>query len=219
MLIINLYLINNTYALETESKTWGVVNLSGQLFNIPNLEYVLEEQPRYDNSQSQFQRNLAKAGIGYQYTPNLSFWLGYQYLTENYVSGAAPENRAWQQMNWTMINQKNYNLTSQSQFDETYRIGETDWADKFRQKLIVKFPDKLYDKYTPVVSDEVFINITRPAWITTRVLNQNRAFIGVDIPTSKQTYLEVGYLNQYVFEETSANEMNNILFVGFYIST
>ncbi len=93
IIILNFCLINKSFALDTASKTWGDLNISGQLFNFSNLEYLLDDQPRYDNSQSQFQQNNAKAGIGYQYTSHLSFWFGYQYNTDDEISGSPAENR------------------------------------------------------------------------------------------------------------------------------
>lgn len=219
IVVIFFIAIPKLYALDTSAKTWGEVNASGQLFNIPNIDYLLDYQARYDNSQSQFQQNVSKVGVGYRYSPSVSFWLGYQYNSYNQLSMSPPENRAWEQVIWNIINHPDFNLISQSQLDERIQTGQTDWNDRFRQKLIIKFPNKLFSVYTPVVSDEVFVNLTRPSWVSTRVIGQNRAFIGVDLPTSKNTYLEIGYLNQYLFEQTSANQMNNILYMTFYINT
>ena len=46
---------------------------------------------------------------------------------------------------------------------------------------------------------KVFVNANRPSWVNTQVIDQNRLFAGVDIPASKESFLEVGYLYQYIF--------------------
>lgn len=180
---------------------------------------MLEDQPRYDNSQNQFQRNVAKAGLGYTLAPNLNIWLGYQNNSDDLIANTEPQNRIWEQLVWDIADRKNYDFVSQTLFDQTNQNGQTGWNDRFRQKLVVRLPNQLFNKYDPVFSDEIFVNLTRPAWVSTRLLNQNRAFIGVDIPVTKDTYLEVGYMNQYLFEETNANQINNILYVGYFINT
>lgn len=219
VILLNFLIFNNSYALDTSSKTWGDLTITGQLFNLPNLNYILEDQPRYDNSQNQFQRNVAKTGLGYTVAPNINVWLGYQNNSDDLISNAEQQNRIWEQLVWDIADQKDYDFVSQTLLDQTYQVAQTGWNDRFRQKLTLRLPNKLFDKYDPVFSDEIFVNLTRPDWVSTRVLNQNRAFIGVDIPVSKNTYVEVGYMNQYLFEESTANQMNNILYLGYFINT
>ncbi len=121
-------------------------------------------------------------------------------------------------MNWEIIDKKNHYITSQSKLEQRFLNGEAESSERFRQKFIFKLPNMLFNKYSLVFSEELFVNISRPSWISTRIIDQNRAFLGVDIPTSKQTYIEVGYLNQYRFEETTTNKMNNIAYIGFNIN-
>ncbi|MFI5206312.1 MAG: DUF2490 domain-containing protein, partial [Candidatus Paceibacterales bacterium] len=80
-----------------------------------------------------------------------------------------------------------------------------------------KFPNAIFGKYAPVIADEVFINVTKPDWVTNNTFDQNRAFLGIDIPMSKKTYFEVGYLNQYEVK-TNQNQVNNILYVAFNVN-
>lgn len=217
--ILMLSFTNDANALMTGSKAWGEINLSGQFLNLNNVEYLLDEQPRYNFNPDKFETNISKAGLGYKINPHLVFWFGYQYSSENLASGTAPENRIWEMLSWDFINQKNFTVNCQSKLEQRFLNGQSQSSERFREKLTFNLPNYILNKYTPVFWNEIFVNITRPVWVNTRVIDQNRAFLGADIPTSKQTYLEVGYLNQYQFEETTANKMNNIMYIGLYIRT
>ncbi|MDI1352622.1 MAG: DUF2490 domain-containing protein, partial [bacterium] len=66
--------------------------------------------------------------------------------------------------------------------------------------------------------DELFFNIIKPSWVSSGTVDQNRAFLGVNIFTSTESALSVGYLNQYEFK-SNANQMNNIIFISFNVTT
>ena len=54
--------------------------------------------------------------------------------------------------------------------------------------------------------------------VSSGTVDQNRAFIGVNILISAASALSVGYLNQYEFKSTT-NQMNNIIFISLNVTT
>lgn len=66
-----------------------------------------------------------------------------------------------------------------------------------RYRLQAGIRHVLSSQYSIVFSDEIFANMTREDWSGDRLIDRNRAFVGLRMD---QTYgrWEVGYLNQYV---------------------
>jgi hypothetical protein len=174
----------------------------------------LDLQSRYNFDPNEFEEGLVRAGLGWQSTPNLSLWGGYQWTSHNQLTGSNQVNRLWQQLLWQILKKEPVILTSQSRVEERAQQNQAQWNIRFRQQVTVEFPKSISNKPTPVFWDEVFFNITKPSWVSNKTVDQNRAFLGVNILISTSNTLSVGYLNQYDFKST-ANQMNNIIFIGF----
>lgn len=59
--------------------------------------------------------------------------------------------------------------------------------------------------------------LNKQTWVSNKTVDQNRAFLVVNILISTSNTLSVGYLNQYDIKST-ANQMNNIIFIGFNLT-
>jgi hypothetical protein len=200
------------------TKIWSDINLNGAFLNIPKIRYDLMNQARFNINPDKLETYIIVGGLGYQYLPNLSFWLGGRWNTQNYFSGTRQENWIWQQVLWSIINDDDFLFCNRSRLEERKREGEPQWADRFRNQFLLKFKNVIADRYTPVIWDEIFFNVTRPVWVSHRLFSQNRFFVGIDMPTSKQSYIEVGYMNQYIFRDVE-DDMNNVIYLGFYVNT
>lgn len=206
------------YSTTQRSRYWDSLNLSGNLLNNQRALYFLDLQARFDAQNDQFEQSISVGGIGYQWLPNLSLWLGYQRNSYNQLSGTKPQNAVWEQATWKIIHNNSINLSSRTRLEQRMEVEQSQWLSRLRERITLKLPKKINDHLTPVIYDELFINLNNPAWVNSRTIDQNRAFMGVDILTSKKTYLEVGYLNQYRWALTG-NVMNHVLSVSLYIET
>jgi hypothetical protein len=197
-----------------QTKQWTNLSFRGSFFNAPaQWIYLLDLQSRYHFDPNEFEEGLIRAGLGFQSTPNLSLWGGYQWTSHNQFTGRNQLNTLWQQLLWDIINQDQVHLISQSRIEERGQQNQAQWNIRFRQQVIIEFPKTMSNKLTPVFWDEVFFNITKPSWVSSKTLEQNRAFLGVNILMSTANTLSVGYLNQYQFKSTT-QQMNHIIFIG-----
>lgn len=216
IIFILLLKANASLASTQTTGIWTGINITGSLLDSRKFKFVINPELRFIDQTDYFQRALVQAGVGYQYRPNVSFWLGGTLYSKNQITGSAQENHLWQQVIWQMVNNKSIMVSARTQLEERERVNESQWANYVREKLTLRLPDKIYNQYTPVIYDELFVAVNQPSWANQQRVEQNRFFTGIDIPTTQKTFLEVGYLNQTLFRKTE-NQMNNILYLTWNI--
>jgi len=142
---------------------------------------------------------IVKGAIGYQYNAKIIVWLGYLWVPEfiHQFDTLVQEHRLWQHVTWNVRQQGNMRIIADSQLEQRKDNAHSQWAIRFRQKLQVLFPNPFNRAITPLIFDEIFFNFNNPAWINQQFLNQNRVFVGVQMPVSDYATLELGYLNRY----------------------
>ena len=84
--------------------------------------------------------------------------------------------------------------------------------------MTFELTDLIFHKWTPIIWDEIFINLNNPVWVNPQTISQNRAFAGIRFPLNTKANLVLGYLNQYHLQATQ-NQNNNIIFINFEFST
>lgn len=205
--------------VQQQGKFWPTIDLTGSFLGLKPVLYDLNVQGRYDESTHEYERTLTQAGLGYKLRPNLSSWLGYTWVLDN--ANANQENRIWQQLIWDAVSNEQLQVSSRTRLEEREQVHQVEWAIWLRQQVTLQLPQKIADRYTPVFYDEIFFNLNNTPWNTHRVVDQNRAFIGIEIPLPllfKQANIQIGYLNQYLFRPVN-NMMNHILFVSLNMAT
>ena len=173
-------------------------------------------QARYNFTESEYQTTQSEAGIGYKTSDNLSLWLGYTWLLEN--ANATQQHRIWQQAFWNILQNNQVYFISRTRLEERKDVHEPQPSVRLRQRLQLSFPNKILDKFTPIIYDELFVNMNNPPWVNNQLINQNRIFLGIGITLWKKIELQVGYLNQSEPREPE-NRMNHIIYANLYIIT
>lgn len=201
-----------------QTKQWSNFNLQGSLFDASPWMYVFEIQSRSIINPDKLEEVHVRGGAGWQGTKTIGLWTGFQWNSHHQVSGASHSNRAWQQLIWRALDKDYMTLTTQSRLEERSQSDQLQWNIRFRQQMAVELSTPLSSKWRPFIWDELFFNITRPAWVSNVTVEQNRAFTGVKFIASPSCFFAAGYLNQYLFRETS-NQMNNIFYLGIFITT
>lgn len=211
---------------QQNSKLWTSIVVGGPLAEDQTFQYYVESQARFIiNRSDKFDTFASGGGIGYRYSPGLVLWLGNSWTTTNdLIEGPGHEYRNWQQMSWNAINNKSFDFSIRTRLEQRKDLDESPWAMRLRQKATLSVPLKKYKGYFFVTYDEVFFNLNHPSWVSDQTISQNRAFIGIAIPTSKRTSLEVGYLNQYLVGSnldlnTRSDQMNHFLYLNLKIKT
>jgi hypothetical protein len=145
----------------------------------------------------------------------ISTWAGFTWISPN--DGSPQIYRPWEQVIWELLDKNPVILfQTRTRIEQLKQEFQPEWLWRLRERARVAFPERLPDKLTPVIYDEVFFNINKPVWISTDVVDQNRFFVGVDTKKWKNTFVEVGYINQYIFSEPT-NKMAHIFSLSLMI--
>jgi hypothetical protein len=198
-------------AAQQAEKMWSVLTLSG---DYGRLVYYVEPQLRLIYRDNLFQQFLTNVGLGYKVVPNWQIWFGQTFSADSQdaVAGSVDEYRLWQQISWrhrlpSML------LLSRTRFEERRSLFFFDWAYRLRQRVLFNKP--LTSELSLVMSNEIFFNINKASWIITNRLDQNRAYLGVEKHLSENTYLGVGYMNQYL--STPIPQFNHVVWINWRI--
>lgn len=165
--------------------------------------------------ESRNQETRLDDSFGFRFTPLVSAWSGFSWISPN--DGNPRTYRVYQQVIWDLLDKNPVVLFQvRTRPEEVKREGQPEWLWRVRERWRIAFPSRIAKKFTPVIYDEVFFNVNKPVWMNTGVVDLNRAFIGVDSPSWKNTFIEVGYINQYRFT-TPVGQMSHILALSFQI--
>lgn len=198
-----------SFALEQQARSWSGIDISGDLKD-PWI-YDLNTQARYNFTEQRYQTTRSEAGLGYKITPDVSLWIGYNWLVENIAK--TQQHRIWEQVLWDIVKNDTIEFNSRTRLEQRKDINEAQWSTRFRQRLQLTFPKKICNTLTPIVFDEIFLNFNNPAWVNSHFVDQNRAFIGLGIPLAKKLEIQIGYINQYEFRDIE-NRMNHIVYTN-----
>lgn len=202
------------FAIVVNNRQWTELSLQGSLFNTQPFRYIIEAQSRFDCRFDKIEEQVFRSLVGYKFNPNLTFSLGYQWDSRNFITRRKPINRTLQQLEWTVYKKDRVSITKRSRLEERKLENQLEWNTRFRQQVRIEVAKFFANKYSGILWDEVFINCNRPSWVHTNTMEQNRIFAGIGIPTSKSSSVQIGYLNQYIFRHLG-DHMNHILFVGY----
>lgn len=213
-----LSLFNSSYALEMHTKAWINSVFTGPLSNDKKVKFYLEPDLRLIDDKYKFQSALLWMGLGYQFKPDFSLYMGDAVTTSRKLNGAYYHtNIVWQQANWMFYDSPNYRLDSRSRFEEAKRNNDPQWLVEFRERIQITFPLKNWQYHSLVLSDEVFFSLKHPHWLkNNNFMSQNRAYAGIKTQLSKETAFSIGYLNQY--QLTFTHQLSNVLFFSFDVN-
>lgn len=190
-------------------REWSKIDVTGPYYaEWRNLRYEAFVESRNQETRLDF-------STGYRFSPLVSVWSGFTWISPN--DGRPQIYRPWQQViSELVIKNPVMVLQLRSRMEELKQEGQPEWSLRWRERVRLAFPEKLGGKFTPVFYDEIFLNLNQPAWVNTRFIDQNRLFLGVDSPVWKNTFVEIGYINQYFFQ-VPVDRIAHILSVSWMI--
>jgi hypothetical protein len=130
------------------------------------------------------------------------------------------EHRVWEQVQWNIIPKKDISILFRSRIEQRFLVGNSDVALRLRERVTVYFEPLFHfvpKGMTPVIYDEIFFNLNHASWVSRKVVDQNRFFLGYAIKFQKYFVLQVGYMNQFQIVR-GGNCDNNILYASFIFS-
>lgn len=198
--------------LVEHTKIWSALQLSVAMTEDKKWNYYVEPQLRLVDDKYKFNEALLRMGIYYQVLPELSLWLGVQRGYALRLYGKSEQvSVLWERLNWDIVNNQRIIFNSRSILEERKNLVYSQIANRLRERLSMKFPLK-YQGYFLVLTDEAFIQLNRPHWVTDRVFSQNRASIGLQVPVNQCVNYEVGYLNQLQYN--TPRQMSSVVYVN-----
>ena len=153
-------------------------------------------------------QNLVRVGLTYFIADNIRLTAGYMYA-ETYLAPSGlvrPEHRPWQQVWWSGRSGR-LNLVQWVRAEQRYnhRISGDQLADGYgfnwrvRYNILVQVPfsGEVVRPHVPnlVLQNELFVNFGNQ--ITYNTFDQNRFFVGLSYPFTKQLLGQAGYMNQF----------------------
>jgi hypothetical protein len=207
-------------AQETYTGLWTGFDVVGDLYAKREWKYYFDSQLELLDTKYKLQDVYVSAGLGRKITPRLLVFLTNRLLFGKQSSTGQNqyEYRLWQEADYDLIDNNRYYLASRSMLEERKRFGQTPIALRFRQRLMLRMPLPSWPRHSFVVSEEAFLNLNSPDWVTNKFYSQNRVFIGIGTIVSKKVNFDFGYLNQYIMGNGGPNQMNNIIYFNVNIT-
>ncbi len=200
------------YADDTvhRTKSWNAITMNGFLSDDKWLKYFLESQLRFVDVDTKFEAAYLEAGVGHQTLPNLTLWLGFRLEgTTDYHGGIARGAILWQQFNTDIYKTTNIKITDRTRLEEIQALAEHGLFLLFQQRFTFEIPIDSAAKYSFVAYENIYFQVNHPDWVTNKLLNQNRLFLGFKYSIDSVHSIYFGYINQYQFNEPDV--MSNII--------
>ena len=174
--------------------------------------FTVEDVPGGDNGS--IDTVLIRGALGYQLNSNLGIYQGYAIIPT--YDPDRVEHRSFQELlaKQSLIGASV--LVHRLRFEQRFIEGVNDTSLRFRYFARFTYPlNGIHDNLSLAINEEVFIHLNDTDGGPQSGFNQNRLFIGLNYKVSRNLAFEVGYQNQYVAGQRSAdNAVNHITFIG-----
>ena len=177
----------------------------------------MELQPRFKQEGREFDQVLVRPGIHYKLTDNVLVGAGYGYIRTRTDRGYSDEDRLWQQLIYNSNWGNGIKFSSRSRLEQRFLDSGDDTGWRYRQLLRVSKPFAGLPSVSPVLWNEIFINLRKTDWGSRKGFDQNRLFAGIAWTVTPDARLEFGYLNQYVRGRLQ-DSMNHVLSTSLFLN-
>ncbi|MFK8104514.1 MAG: DUF2490 domain-containing protein [Saprospiraceae bacterium] len=212
---LTMFFSVNSYSQNSDLGNWLIYIGSKKINSDWNWHH--EVQYRNYNAIGDLEQLLLRTGIGYNLTENNNnLLLGYGFIhSQNYVANLedkvnVDEHRIFQQF-ITRQSIGRVKVQHRYRFEQRW-IEETDFKLRFRYFLSLNIPinnfDLIDNTWYASVYNEIFLNDEQI------VYDRNRLYLGLGYRLSKSTKFEVGYMNQFL-NNNSRDQINLITLVNF----
>lgn len=194
------------------SALWTPFKIIRPLFRSNKLKHTIDFQYRLNTETRYYNQTIIRNALSYRLAPNTSLSLGYDIINLKTTSHKKTvyEQRFWQQWMWKNTFSNDITFYWRSRIEDRNRFIEHQHNIRFRQKIVF-FIKKF------MITEEVFIPVNHPDWITKTKFDQNRVFLGFNLKQTKQLTWQIGYLNQIKFR-IPKNKMYHIAMISAFYS-
>ena len=203
-----------------DSGTWLAGSVTGKLPPSMNdakgsWRFWTDGQLRFGDDSSRFSQGLARPGVGYALNDAWSLCAGYAYIRTDkpYTLTPSNENRIWEQVSWQRIAGR-ADLSSRTRLEERFHSAGSGTGVRLRQMGKLMQPLGSKNVWLIAVYYEMFVNLNSTNFGAKSGADRNRAFVGPGIKLSKSVRVEVGYMNQYTFNNNGPYRVDHIFSIN-----
>lgn len=214
--LVLLFCASSAYAVVEHTGLWTGFSVVGPARFGPTIRYYYDGQLQLIDDQYKFDEVYGSIGIGNQVNDE---WLLFLVNTFSVLESGPQityDDKLYEEANWRKTFANNNVMAIRSRLEERVRFSASGMNLRLRERLMLRFPISWWPDHAYVFYDEVFFNLTRPDWVSNRVFEQNRFFVGIGVVVSKKLTVDIGYLNKLNFG--SPDQMTNILLISFNFS-
>lgn len=174
---------------DDEQRVWLGVFAKKELK--PTYSIWEEIQFRYGLTEGEMQQTLARIGLLKKF--NIKHESGF--LMAYSQTDAQKEYRPTLQHTYTHSLEDASSLSLRGRLE--YRDIENEDDNSVRFRTMINYRKKINSHISPLIWDELFLNLTKEDWTGEQTFERNRAFVGIRIDQSTH-YWEFGYMNQFI---------------------
>ena len=198
-IVFSFLICQSVYALDQNEKLWTGFYMKRPLSADERYIYSLYAQLRLINKSQPWQENILEGALGYVYTPDKTFWLGYRWIGSQPNNGFAQNHILFEQLAWQWFDSMNVKVSSRTRFEQSKEGRESPMSFRLRERAIFEMKTHYFGKLNPVIFDEIFLQLNQTDYTSHRMLEQNRFFVGFNWYVTQKNLWEVGYINQYQY--------------------
>lgn len=204
-------------ALDQYGKLWLGLNFQHPLREDKKWLSYLYAQFRFIDRSHPWEATLVEGGIGNLILPGQTIWLGYRWSGHNPNNGFYQLHRLFQQYILVKPLDGKDTFVTRMRLEEIMRSDKARMSLRYRQRFTLDIKKSfLFARLFPFLYEEIFFSLNRNNSQSQTFVSENRVFIGFNLITSKETWWEIGYINQYLWKtpRQPQNQMNHVLSIN-----
>jgi hypothetical protein len=197
-------LASTNTSVEHDLQLWTPVTLDCKIYK--KWRGYFEVVPRVGDRLSGLNQLLIRPAIEYRKRDNLSFMVGYLWLSSYAGENVINEHRIWEQL---LVNNRYKRLTIINRARVEQRLFENLPNAGVRLRHMLKLNYPISKRIYATAQDELFVNANSVENGPQAGIDQNRIFAGIGIKPHRRARTEIGYQYQYVNRSDQFNDQAN----------
>jgi len=211
-------LFSPVLAIEDDLGLWTPIYLKAPITEKVKVNF--EVNPRIQENVTHINQLLIRPSVGYQLNKHWSIWQGYAWVT-NYIPHFVSEQRIWEQVLYEKESKKfsRFSFSNRLRLEERFIQKVHGTPVRIRNMFRFQYALDKDKKWSAILYDEPFINLSTHHGGPQSGVDQNRLFIGLNHKFSSYISAEGGYLMQYLnIHAPRQDRINHNILLSLYFS-
>ncbi len=191
-----------------DERVWTGLSLQGRLRPESPWRWISDSMVRSRDGAATLDALLERVVVTRDLTRRANLGFGYLFGVGFPAGGTIHEHALVQQYAWNGGGRRRVAL--KTRFEERFISGQDDVVLRARQLARVSWPLVSRGRLRGVASGELFVQLNDSSRIPAG-FEQNRAFVGVARQVSRESAVEIGYLNVYARTGPDRTQMSHVM--------